>query len=84
MAVLDDLLEQALALPDADRGVLAIALFRSLEPDGDEVGTVEWQTAWSKEIDRRAIEVQQGHAELVDGDQVMTEARAIVSAPKSR
>ena len=77
MAALEAVLEQALQLPDDERGKLAVRLLRTLEPDdGDEVTGDEWQAAWSNEIDRRVREVDDGSAELLDGDEVLADARA--------
>jgi hypothetical protein len=77
MAALDALLEQALQLTDDQRGTLAVQLLRTLEPtDGEEIAEDEWQAAWSFEIDRRIREVDDGTAELIDGDEVLADARA--------
>jgi hypothetical protein len=47
------LLDQALKLPEEERGELATRLLRSLEPDdGDEPGAQEWEVAWSAELDQ--------------------------------
>ena len=76
MAALDALLEQALELPDDERGKLALRLLRTLEPaDGDDVGDAEWEAAWSKEIDRRMSDVDD-ESKLVDGDAVLADARS--------
>lgn len=83
MSALDSLLEQALRLPDAERGKLAMQLLRTLEPDDeDEVSKDEWEAAWSAEIDRRVREVDDGSAELIDGDEVLAEARAWLAAQR--
>jgi hypothetical protein len=77
MVALDALFEQALQLPDDQRGTLAVQLLRTLEPDDEEEVTGdEWQAAWSVEIDRRVREVDDGTAELLDGDEVLADARA--------
>jgi putative addiction module component (TIGR02574 family) len=82
MAALDTVLQEALRLPDRERGELVARLLRSLEPDdGDEVGPEEWDKAWSEEIARRVGEVRDGSVELVDGDEVMAELDAIVQRP---
>lgn len=83
MSALESLLEQALQLPDAERGKLAMQLLRTLEPDDeDEVTGVEWEAAWSVEIERRVREVDDGSAELLDGDEVLAEARAWLDAQR--
>jgi hypothetical protein len=76
MAALEALLEQAMQLPDDDRGELAIRLLRTLEPeDGDRPSGDEWNAAWSAEIDERIRDVDHG-AELLDGEQVLADATA--------
>jgi hypothetical protein len=83
MSALESLLEQALRLPDAERGKLAMQLLRTLEPeDEDEVSKEEWEAAWSAELDRRVREVDDGSAELLDGDEVLAEARAWLDAQR--
>ncbi len=82
MAALDALLEQAFQLPDDERGTLAVLLLRTLEPDGEEVPGGEWHAAWSVEIDQRVLEVDDGSAELLDGDEVLAGARAWLDAQR--
>jgi hypothetical protein len=83
MSALESLLEQALQLPDAERGTLAMRLLGTLEPDGeDDVTGDEWEAAWSAEIDHRVREVDDGSAELLDGDEVLAEARAWLDAQR--
>jgi putative addiction module component len=83
MSALESLLEQALRLPDAERGKLAMQLLRTLEPEEeDEVSKEEWEAAWSAELDRRVREMDDGSAELLDGDEVLAEARAWFDAQR--
>lgn len=82
MAIPRKLVSELLELPDEDRGTLAALLWRSLEPDdGDELTGKEWEAAWAGEIDRRMREVAEGKVELVEGDQVDAEIRAMLDAP---
>jgi putative addiction module component (TIGR02574 family) len=75
-------LDQALQLPDEERGALATQLLRSLDPDdGDESAPQEWEAMWSAELDRRIREVRDGSVELIDGDEVLAELREIVDRP---
>jgi hypothetical protein len=72
------LLDQALKLPEEERGEFATRLLRSLEPDdGDEPCAQEWEASWSAEIDHRIREIRDGSVELVDGDDVLAELREI-------
>jgi hypothetical protein len=83
MGALESLFQQALQLPDAERRKLAMQLLRTVEPDdAAEVTGEEWETAWSAEIDRRVREVDDGSTELLDGDEVLAEARAWLDAQR--
>lgn len=82
MALPRKLVRELLELPDEERGELAVMLLRSLEPDdGEELTGKEWEAAWAAEIDRRMREVAEGKVELIDGDQVDAEIRAMLDAP---
>ena len=74
-------LAQAMNLPDEERGELAAQLLRSLVPDGDGSTDEEWNAAWSAEISRRVAAIRSGEAELIDGDDVLAELRAIAEQP---
>lgn len=81
MAALETVLEQALQLPDDERGELIARLLRSLEPDdGEEVIGDEWEAAWSTELDSRVREIRDGSIELVDGDEAIAKVRAAIDA----
>jgi putative addiction module component (TIGR02574 family) len=81
VAIPNELVTEALKLPDDERGELAALLLHSLEPDdGEELTGEEWEAAWSAEIARRVREIEDGTAELIDGDQVMAEVRAMLDA----
>jgi hypothetical protein len=76
------LLEQALKLSDEERGELATRLLRSLGRDeGDEPDARAWDAAWAVKLDRRIHESRSGNVELVDGDEVLGELRAIAERP---
>lgn len=82
MAIPHKLVTELLELPDTERGALVALLLRSLEPDdGDEVTGKEWEALWGAEIERRMREVTDGSVELIDGDQVAAEVRAMLDAP---
>ena len=82
MAIPYRLVTELLELPDEERGSLAALLLRSLEPDdGDELTGKEWEAIWAAEIARRLREVTEGSVELIDGDQVAAEVRAMLDAP---
>lgn len=80
MAIPHELVTEALKLPEDERGELAALLLHSLEPeDGEELTGEKWEAAWSTEIARRVREIEDGTAELIDGDQVMAEVRAMLA-----
>lgn len=82
MTVFEAVLDQALKLPDEERGKLAARLLNSLEPDdGDHLSAEEWDGAWSAELDKRVREIREGTVELVDGDEVLAELQEIVERP---
>lgn len=83
MGIPRKLVTELLELPDEDRGSLAALLWRSLEPDdADELVGKDWEAVWAAEIDRRLREVTEGTVELVDGEQMDAEIRAMFDAPR--
>jgi len=81
MAVtVESLLQQAMALPEAEREELARRLYDTLPPrpempvawDSEE----EAEAAWQEELRRRLASVADGSAQLLDGEQVFDELRA--------
>jgi len=60
---IETLLKDALALPPAERKLLADALRESLPAEGeDDSSDLEWEEAWSVEIERRLHELDDGRA----------------------
>lgn len=81
MAAVDNLLEQALKLPEKERSELVARLVRSLESHEDEhLAPDEWETAWLAELDRRVGDVRDGTVELVEGDAVFRAAEARIAS----
>lgn len=68
----EQLLQSALALPDADRAELAASLINSLDTERDE----DVDAAWAAEIQRRIESVDNGEVKLVPWDDVMREMRS--------
>lgn len=78
---LDSVLEQALALPVRERRELVEVLLCSLEDedgDGQDEGDASpaWTEAWAAELERRAVQVDQGRARALPHDEVFAELRA--------
>ena len=67
------LLEEALSLPEADRAYIAQSLQDSLPESYDWVAHLrpDIRQAWREEIQRRLKELDEGRAELVDGQELM-------------
>ncbi|HEY4641610.1 MAG TPA: addiction module protein [Thermoanaerobaculia bacterium] len=66
---LKQLFREAAELPENDRAALAGMLIESLEP----APTPEVKAAWSREIERRVREIDEGSVELVSWDEVRAE-----------
>ncbi len=85
MAVANQVLEQALALPEEERWELLSKLITSLEDRLDEGPTIssdeEWKAAWKETIERRLRSIDDGTVEMLDGDEVIAEMHALVAAP---
>jgi putative addiction module component (TIGR02574 family) len=64
-----ELIREAVQLPESDRATLAGAMLESLEPRP----TPEVRAAWSREIARRAKEIDDGSVELLDWEEVRAE-----------
>jgi putative addiction module component (TIGR02574 family) len=57
-----DIIREAAALSESDRATLAGAMIESLDP----APTPAVKAAWSREIERRVREIENGTVELVD------------------
>ena len=67
----DQLEQEALALPDAQRAELAKHLWETLEPAVDP----EVEAAWMSEAQRRMEELRSGRVQGIPGDKVMARIR---------
>lgn len=82
MAFPHKLATEMLELPEEERGALVALLLRSFEPDdGDELTGEEWEAMWGAELDRRLREVMDRSVELIDGDELAAEMRAMLDTP---
>jgi len=73
-ALAQSLLEQVLALPDADRERIADEIRRSLPPvqDGPPDDPAEVEAAWADEIERRVDEMKAGREGWISGDEFLS------------
>ena len=76
-ATVQELLNSALSLPDADRAALAAGLIESLDPRVDENAEV----AWDAEIKRRIGELDAGSVATVSWPEAR---RVIMGQPHGR
>jgi len=68
----EEILQQALQLPEEDRELIGESLLRSVH--GDDESTFEEE--WGPEIERRIAEIDEGKVQLLPGDEVMARLRA--------
>ena len=66
---LKELIRDAAELSESDRATLAGVMLESLDPRP----TPEVKAAWSKEIERRVREIDEGTVELLDWQEVRAE-----------
>jgi Putative addiction module component len=74
-ATVEQLVEQALALPGESRARLADLLVESLE--GDDLGRIE--QLWIAEAKRRRDEVREGKIGTIEGDEALRRVRDSLS-----
>jgi len=74
MAQVKDVLVEALKLPPDDRASVAVELLESLESGEEDQAVVE--TAWAREIERRARRVAQGASPGAPWDDVRRRTEA--------
>ncbi len=67
----EELAVDALTLPDDDRAALVDVLIRSLKSPARE----EIDLLWAEEAERRVREIDDGTVTLLDGHEVLREAR---------
>ncbi|MDP9193200.1 MAG: addiction module protein [Acidobacteriota bacterium] len=66
---LKELIRDAVELPESDRATLAGVMLESLDPPP----TPAVKAAWSREIERRIHEIDDGSVELLDWEAVRAE-----------
>jgi putative addiction module component (TIGR02574 family) len=66
---LKELIREAAEMPESDRATLAGVMLQSLDPRP----TPEIAAAWSREIERRVREIDDGSVELLDWQDVRAE-----------
>jgi len=76
MSVTAERLAEVLALPEADRALLARELIVSLDPQSDE----DSETQWAEVIDRRSREVHEGQVVCRPVEESIRDIRAKLHA----
>ncbi|WP_013323078.1 addiction module protein [Gloeothece verrucosa] len=74
MLSIEELMQEALSLPSAERALLAEKLVESLVFDVD--GKIE--TLWTTEAKRRRDEIRNGTVEVISGEQALAAIKKIV------
>ena len=68
---LQNLADQALALPDDQRAALAATLIGSLDTQIDE----DAEESWKEEVAKRVAEIDRGEVELIPWEQVIAKLK---------
>jgi len=76
MKTLTEVTNEPLALPVAERVVLAQRVWNSVE----HFASSEIEKAWMDEADRRWVEIEEGKAQCLPADEVMRRARESLEA----
>jgi putative addiction module component (TIGR02574 family) len=71
----NELLKQALNLPEKERAELAASLIDSLDPKVDE----DVEAAWQAEIARRIEEIETGKARAIPWEEVREKGRRLLN-----
>jgi putative addiction module component (TIGR02574 family) len=75
----DEIVQEALALPREARARVVEKLIHSLEPRDPEILTqAEWEQAWNKEIERRVRDLDEGRVTAISHDEFKRRVRARV------
>lgn len=75
----EEVLESAKSLTRDQMADLAYQLLRALDDDVAEVDQVRVDAAWRAEFRRRVDEVESGRVQLVDHEQTVSDARALLA-----
>jgi putative addiction module component (TIGR02574 family) len=72
----DRVTEEALSLPEEARWKLVEKLLGSLNPSSDPSNDEELARMWAEEAERRIVQIDEGRAKLVPGNEVFAKLRA--------
>ncbi|GAX35868.1 addiction module protein [Nodularia sp. NIES-3585] len=74
MLSIEQLMQEALSLPNESRAFLAEKLVESLEFDIDPI----FEAAWTTEAKRRRDEIRSGAVEPISGDEALAQVRRLL------
>jgi putative addiction module component (TIGR02574 family) len=78
----DEILQEALALPREARARVLEKILHSLEPHDPEVrAEAEWEQAWDKEIERRVRDLDEGRATAISYEELQARVRSRLPQP---
>ena len=83
MSTVTEILDHALQLDPADRGLIAHRLIVSLEGDSSEEEQNEIDAAWEAEIVRRSDDLRSGRVQGIDGRESVARIREALDARKN-
>ncbi len=76
----EEFFRAAEAFPRGERITLARDLTLSVEEEGADLSEAEWDAAWGAEADERLLEIEEGRAREIPGEEVTARVRAIVGS----
>ncbi len=82
MSTVTEILDHALQLEPADRGLIAHRLIASLDPEPSENEQHEIDAAWESELQRRSEDLRTGRVQGIDGYESVARIRAALDARK--
>ncbi|MFM9961488.1 MAG: addiction module protein [Planctomycetaceae bacterium] len=82
MSTVTEILDHALQLEPADRGLIAHRLIASLDAESAENNQPEIDEAWETEILRRSEDLRSGRVQGIDGRESVARIRAALDARK--
>jgi putative addiction module component (TIGR02574 family) len=74
----EDILRQALALPEPERVALTARLLESLD---DEAVDADWASAWEAELDRRCNELDAREVQAIPWSEVRENLQRMIDKP---
>lgn len=82
MSIVTEILDHALQLEPADRGLIAHRLIASLDSESAENNQHEIDDAWETELQRRSEDLRSGRVQGIDGRGTVARIRAALDARK--